>query len=255
VICKSGDGNEIAENNVLDNSNGIIIEGTPENTVSKNNITGNEEWGIQLLDTSQNVLFGNLVSDNTFGVFVSSSSYNTFSRNTISDNAGWAMQMNGSQGDNRLYRNNFVGNNAGEDLQVSIPWYYCIEGEDSQLVSSPGKANSWDYNGQGNYWSNYQTRYPNASESGSSGTADTPYVINENNIDCYPAMEPFELEENDSAPNAMPTPSPTTSPKGRINSEYREPATSILVITVGVMVAIVIAVALRRTCRPTPSVD
>ncbi|MCW4018678.1 MAG: right-handed parallel beta-helix repeat-containing protein [Candidatus Bathyarchaeota archaeon] len=246
---KLGYGNEIFENNLVNNSKGIIIEGAPENMISKNNITGSEEWGIQLLDTSQNVLFGNLVLDNTFGIFVSSSTYNTFSRNTISDNAGWAMQMNGSQGDNRFYRNNFVENNPGEDLQVSIPWYYSIEGADNQLVSLPGKANSWDYNGQGNYWGDYQTRYPNASE------ADTPYLINENNIDRYPALEPFELEENDSPPDTMPTPSPTATPTGQIDNDSRESAISILAITVAVMVAVVIVLALRKTCTPTQIIN
>jgi hypothetical protein len=51
-------------------------------------------------------------------------------------------------------------------------------------------TNTWDdgYPSGGNYWSNYQTTYPNAAEKGSSGIWNTPYVIDANNTDRYPLM-------------------------------------------------------------------
>jgi len=53
----------------------------------------------------------------------------------------------------------------------------------------------WDNGTSGNYWSDYLTRYPNASEIGNTGVGDTPFYINENNIDHYPLMEPFIIPE------------------------------------------------------------
>ena len=91
------------------------------------------------------------------------------------------MQLTGNQNNNVIYHNSFVNNNAkDEGLQVSIP---------------SGRGNVWDNGTAGNYWSDYITRYPNASEVGSSGIGDTPFYINENNFDRYPHMESVTIPE------------------------------------------------------------
>jgi hypothetical protein len=59
----------------------------------------------------------------------------------------------------------------------------------------PGQGNVWDNGTSGNYWSDYITRYPNASEIGSSEIGDTQFYINENNYDRYPLMEPASIPE------------------------------------------------------------
>jgi len=63
----------------------------------------------------------------------------------------------------------------------------------TQQVQSDGLPNTWDngYPSGGNYWSDYQTRYPNAAEIDSSGIWNTPYVIDSNNTDYYPLMGPY----------------------------------------------------------------
>jgi hypothetical protein len=48
--------------------------------------------------------------------------------------------------------------------------------------------NNWDNGTTGNYWSDYQSRYPNATEIDSSGIGNTPYAIDPNNIDNYPLL-------------------------------------------------------------------
>jgi hypothetical protein len=60
-------------------------------------------------------------------------------------------------------------------------------------VYSDGLPNTWDngYPSGGNYWSNYQTRYPSAEENDSSGIWNTPYNVTSGNIDRYPLMGPF----------------------------------------------------------------
>jgi len=60
-------------------------------------------------------------------------------------------------------------------------------------------AGSWDNGLVGNFWSDYLSKYHNASEIGSSGMGDTPYVIDADNADNYPLMAPFELMSSPAA--------------------------------------------------------
>ena len=50
--------------------------------------------------------------------------------------------------------------------------------------------NRWDNGTVGNYWSNYTRQYPNAQQNSSSGTWNTPYVIDGNNTDNHPLINP-----------------------------------------------------------------
>ena len=61
-----------------------------------------------------------------------------------------------------------------------------------QVIIS-NSSNVWDigYPGGGNYWVDYHKKYPNTSEVDSSGIGDTSYVLDAQNIDRYPLMEPF----------------------------------------------------------------
>jgi parallel beta-helix repeat protein len=113
--------------------------------------------------------------------------------NMITENSDWGMQLTGRQNNNVIYHNNFINNNAKEEgLQVSVPAYQQI-GEPWDWL--PGHGNVWDNSTSGNYWSDYLTRYPNASEIGSSEIGDTQFYINENNYDRYPLMEPASIPE------------------------------------------------------------
>ena len=47
------------------------------------------------------------------------------------------------------------------------------------------------YPSGGNYWSNYEEMYPDATERDNSRIWDTPYIIDENNRDRYPLMSPW----------------------------------------------------------------
>jgi hypothetical protein len=62
----------------------------------------------------------------------------------------------------------------------------------------------------GNYWSDYLTKYPNASEVGNTGIGDTPYIIDANNVDNFPLMTLFEVQPASSSkskaePESFPT--------------------------------------------------
>ena len=77
----------------------------------------------------------------------------------------------------------------GQGLQVSIPGLW------EPGVWEPGNPNVWDDGEKGNYWSDYTTRYTNASEIDESGIGDTPFYINPNNIDCHPVMRDNVIPE------------------------------------------------------------
>jgi hypothetical protein len=55
--------------------------------------------------------------------------------------------------------------------------------------------NFWDNGSVGNYWSDYQAKYPNASEVDNTGIGDAPNVIDQNNIDHYPLIYPVNIED------------------------------------------------------------
>jgi hypothetical protein len=78
----------------------------------------------------------------------------------------------------------------------------------------PPQRNVWDDSKEGNYWSDYVTRYPNATEIDGSGIWDTTYVISENNQDSYPLMSPVAIPEFPYEENP-PTVPPTEPPQSQ----------------------------------------
>jgi len=105
-----------------------------------------------------------------------------------------------SSSNNTIYHNNFIDNTK----QV--------------YILKSGYGNLWDagYPSGGNYWSDYEERYPNATEIDDSGIWDTPYFIDENNQDNYPLVNPWETTEPENLP---PTAQFTYSPTSPIVSE------------------------------------
>jgi len=152
---------------------GIYLQHSSNNTISGNNITENA-WGILLLDSSDNTINGNNITNNYgAGIELDFSSNNTINGNNITNNdTGILVYV--SSFDNAIYHNNFIGNTQ----QV--------------LISTSGQANIWDDGaGKGNYWSDYEEKYPHATEIDGSDIWDTPYVIDENNQDNYPIVPEF----------------------------------------------------------------
>jgi hypothetical protein len=73
-------------------------------------------------------------------------------------------------------------------------------------------ANFWNNGSVGNFWFDYATKYPNATEIGNTGIGNTPYVIDENNTDYFPLIFPTEISTTNSTPSPTPTPTPTATP-------------------------------------------
>jgi parallel beta-helix repeat protein len=178
LYLNSSSGNSIYGNTITNNSNIYLYSS------SNNNITGNyvkNNWnGIALWPSSNhNIISGNNITNNEIGISLDWSSNNIISGNTITNNERNGIWLFASS-NNIIYHNNFVNNTK----QVyDFDWDY------PHMFPS---VNLWDDGaGKGNYWSDYEERYPNATELNGSGIWDTPYVIDEKNQDNYPIVPEF----------------------------------------------------------------
>ncbi|MEM4455447.1 MAG: NosD domain-containing protein, partial [Thermofilaceae archaeon] len=118
-------------------------------------------------DSSGNTITGNKISNNLCGIALFYSSDNTITGNTISNNRWDGIYLYKSSG-NRVFLNNFIGN--------------------GRQVSSKDSVNVWDDGSRGNFWSDYRGRDLN-----NDGIGDTPYTIDEKNVDRYPSIRPYEV--------------------------------------------------------------
>jgi parallel beta-helix repeat protein len=180
--------------NTLTNNNGTAVHlfDCSRNNITCNVIKENNSWGIKIWSSENNNVYNNIIEKNSNGISIDGASQNVVTYNNATQNLGWGIQIesattSGSLGsrDNLIHHNNFADNQA-DGLEVSIPGIWGMDG----WVS--GLSNLWDDGKEGNYWGDYTTRYPNATMN--SNIWDTPYTINENNIDHYPLAAPSSIE-------------------------------------------------------------
>jgi len=169
----------ISNNNIINNEHGVLFYSSG-NILSDNDITANRNIGVQLYDSSGNIMTGNNIANSLYALIlyssVPTSSNNIFSDNKIANN--WRSVYLERSTNNKFYHNDFI-NNTSE-------W----------VVTAYESANIWDdgYPSGGNYWSDYAgvdvKGGPNQDQPSSDGIGDTAYVIDENNQDNYPFMDP-----------------------------------------------------------------
>lgn len=202
-------GTNISNNLIEANGCGITLEVVKKSKVSQNNITLNIGAGIELnYETCDNLISENYIEKNALGIdigpiFIKLSPGNIITENMIRENNGWAIKIDPTQTKNLIYHNNFIDNNVAEGIQVSNPGQWTYRDRRGQWL--PGDPNSWDNGVEGNYWSEYEARYPDAVESEMSGVWSIPFYINENNVDRFPLVAPWEIQstknENETAFN------------------------------------------------------
>jgi parallel beta-helix repeat protein len=225
-LFDSSSNNSISENSITNNLGGISLYYSSNNSIHGNSITGNNGFGIFLHFSSNNSIRENDIVNNRWGIELDfDSNYNRISGNDIRANSvdgiGFDHSMN-----NAVFRNNIAANNECGVRISGTSEYNLISGNgimsnldairlsgsstnntifhnnfvDNQRHASTDNSygNQWDdgYPSGGNYWSDYQEKYSNASQIDSSGIWNTPYVIDSGNIDHYPLMNKYATEED-----------------------------------------------------------
>jgi len=165
---------------------GIIVIGGHLNIFSENDLINNF-LGMEFRDTAHNLVVEN-------SILYSSA---TEKEKGYHDPAGIFFDHSSN---NSIYHNNFqisIGGQAGNSFNDSV--------------------NIWDngYPSGGNYWIDY-----NAKEIDNSGIGNKPYVIDLNNTDRYPLVEPFNRTF---AQQATPSKISITSPTNQTYDESNVP--------------------------------
>jgi hypothetical protein len=173
-----------SDNNLISNCTGnISLENSDYNTVkncstgkitlqqsNNNNILYNTIWtqgpSLGFWHSSNNIVFGNTFSK--FWWWISMSGDN----NKIVANNIWAGQIylaDKLDGTNYIYHNNFW----------NFKW---------NRIATDNSANVWSSSMRGNYWADYYGKDGNHD-----GVGETPYVIDKNNQDNYPSINPVDI--------------------------------------------------------------
>jgi parallel beta-helix repeat protein len=163
-----------ANYSVVDDAGQVILVRCDSVRVENLNLSS-ASVGVQLLETNNSIISGNNIGANgAYGIWLYSSFNNTVSGNNITNNF-YGIYFAFSTG-NKVY-NNYINNQF--------------------QVSSYQSTDVWDngYPSGGNYWSDYDGTDlysgPHQNQSASDGIGDTPYVIDADNLDNYPLMNPW----------------------------------------------------------------
>ena len=205
--------------NTVENSikNGIGFFGGSQTFVSNNNVVGNGVSGIEMAGYS-NVISKNNVVGNFRGVGLGAS-YSVLFSNNIASNTESGVFLAGSR--NIISENNFTSNKYGVFVtaQLTAPMTNEIYHNNFEnnvynaYDNSSALIETWDNGAKsgGNFWSDYLTKYPDASQTGSLGFGNTAYIINSNNKDNYPLMSQFSMSSLGNPPTAIAPPTAKSS--------------------------------------------
>lgn len=201
----------ITGNNISENGYGINI-GTCRNiTVTENQISHNNIGGLNLLYYGPHFVYGNNITSNGWGIrFAEGCGNATVYGNKITQNGVGVTLLNFPNGGdvvvsgvgNMVFANLFLNNIEQVDREESSYNYPPTTSMGTDIVS-------WDNSTLGNYWNDYSGLDDNQD-----GIGDTPYIIDENNKDNHPLMNPIEpgVIPVFPSPSPEPTPTPVQSP-------------------------------------------
>ena len=178
IFIFSANNNTIRENIIENTTNcGINLFSSDENNIIINEIKCNKN-GLGFLNSNKNNILGNKIHNNyEKGMKIISSDENVFSKNNISNNNLTGISISLASNNNTIFYNNFINNsNQATDYSKNI-WY----NTDKKI---------------GNFWSNYQEIYKNASSN--RNIWNQPYNISKgDNKDIYPSVNLFDIKIED----------------------------------------------------------
>jgi nitrous oxidase accessory protein len=141
----------------------------------QNTIGLNEMSYFYLNSSNQNIIYENTIDTEgklNSALQICNSSNNVFVNNKISVGRYGTNLIIGLAANNTFFHNAFLGKDNPVSLDVTV------------------QDTSWDNGKEGNYWADY-----NGTDFNGDDIGDTPYVIDVNNVDHYPLMYPWGLNE------------------------------------------------------------
>jgi parallel beta-helix repeat protein len=139
----------ISGNKIINNTNGIYLQGGSKNQIYNNDIMSQPHYGLRIhFSSTNNTIYGNNIIENNLAHYSFAS-----------------IEISGGSRNNKFYHNNIEGDSPLVYLEVDT------------------NPNLWD-NGStegGNYWSDYI-----GTDGNGDGIGDTPYNMSPSNIDNYP---------------------------------------------------------------------
>ncbi|MGD9131689.1 MAG: right-handed parallel beta-helix repeat-containing protein [Candidatus Bathyarchaeota archaeon] len=190
----------ISGNRIAGNQHGIYLVGASYSNITENYF---EQIGlsaaIRLAYSNYNLIAGNYIKECTEGIQITqSSTNNTVTENTITDCDDVAIRL--QYADNNTVARNYASNSRlGTSIYVAnnntiTHNSYVNNTEALPLGEWEWYAKTFGYNGSVNVINqNYYSDY-NGTDTDGDGLGNTPYVMNDENQDTSPLMEPIEIE-------------------------------------------------------------
>lgn len=220
IFLTDSSNNSINGNNITRANDGISLDHSSDNTIDGNNIIDNLEDGIYQYECPRNILHGNDIEFSYYGIEQHWTSNTVIDTNTIMEN-GYGICLGASRSINisrnqislnwrgisathtteiLILENDISNNEFGLVLVEATAFVYHNNFFNDSIVPSPAQcAFDEGYPSGGNYWSNYtdldSLRGPGQDVLGSDGVWDHPYVIDADNIDRYPLVNPWVRQE------------------------------------------------------------
>ena len=171
-ILGAWNNNTITNNEFTNNYEGIVIYGDDyvvrQNSISNSTTALFIDGGAFRPQGDNNLITQNQIIDNSEAFDITNSNGTAITGNNIANNE-LILVLATNTWHSTLYYNNFTNNKQVLDIPFGGP---TVEGI---VPFSP--AGQWGNGTVGNYWSDYITRYPNATEIDHTGVGNTPYAI------------------------------------------------------------------------------
>jgi len=182
------DNNKISDNSIVGGLYGIYLRSSSGNSITRNTLsttTVGDSQGISVTSSSDwNVIKYNTIFGFTnSGILIANSDNNEINFCTIYDiqstDYGYGIRLTNQSRENSVKGNNLRENRIGVIIDTNSFENILFHNNffENNLHAQDEGENMWSTGGEGNFWDDYEDKYPDAREINGTGIWDTPYLI------------------------------------------------------------------------------